>query len=63
MGKLLLLHGAIGSSVAAGTFSRQIKEFFYGIHLLNFSGHAGKEIPKEPFSIEMFAADVTLFYR
>jgi len=60
MQNILLLHGAIGSSVQleplANLLTSSIK-----VNLLNFSGHGGKSIPAEPFSIEMFAEDVLYF--
>ncbi|MEO8446425.1 MAG: alpha/beta fold hydrolase [bacterium] len=60
MKKLLLLHGAIGSSVQLEPLAKKLEEF-YKVSLLNFSGHGGKEIPDEMFSIEMFAEDVLYF--
>lgn len=54
MKDLLLLHGAIGSSVQLEPLANLIKDSFK-ITLLNFSGHGGKSIPEDPFSIEMFA--------
>ena len=60
MSKLLLLHGAIGSSKQLEPVAELLKDTFQ-IYLLNFSGHGGKQIPDEPFSIEMFAEDVLYF--
>lgn len=60
MNNLLLLHGAIGSSVQLEPIADLLKDSF-NVYLLNFSGHGGKEIPEEPFSIEMFANDVLYF--
>ncbi|MBS1518644.1 MAG: alpha/beta fold hydrolase [Bacteroidetes bacterium] len=57
MKDLLLLHGAIGSSVQLESLAGLLKKE-YNVILLNFSGHGGREIPDEPFSIEMFAEDV-----
>lgn len=57
MQKLLLLHGAIGSSQQF----KQVVELLnntFDIHTLDFSGHGGKPIPDAPFSIELFANDV-----
>jgi pimeloyl-ACP methyl ester carboxylesterase len=57
MQKILFLHGAIGSTkqfeILIPLLSNQ-----YVIHTLNFSGHGGKSIPVESFSIELFANDV-----
>ncbi|MEO8210994.1 MAG: alpha/beta fold hydrolase [bacterium] len=60
MNKLLLLHGAIGSSVQLEALAKRLKNPF-DVYLLNFSGHAGKPIPEHSFSIEMFAEDVIYF--
>jgi len=54
---LILLHGAIGSSKQLENIAETLKND-YRITLLNFSGHGGKKIPEEKFSIEMFADDV-----
>jgi len=54
---LLLLHGAIGSSVQLQLLAEQMKEN-YRVHTLNFSGHGGNKIPYADFSIELFAKDV-----
>jgi len=56
MKNLILLHGAIGSSVQLEPLAEELKNDFK-IFLLNFSGHGGKEIPDVPFSIKMFAED------
>jgi pimeloyl-ACP methyl ester carboxylesterase len=55
--KLLLLHGAIGSSTQLKTISDILNEKF-DVHLLDFSGHGGKDIPEEQFSIKLFCNDV-----
>ncbi len=57
MQKLLLLHGAIGSSKQFDTLV-PILENEFEVYTLDFSGHGGKPLPAEPFSIELFAADV-----
>jgi pimeloyl-ACP methyl ester carboxylesterase len=55
--KLLILHGAIGSSSQLHAIGDLLKESF-DVHLLDFSGHGGKEIPAEEFSIKLFCNDV-----
>ncbi len=57
MKDLILLHGALGSSEQLEIIAENLKGEFR-ITLLNFSGHGGKKIPEEKFSIEMFADDV-----
>jgi len=54
---LLILHGALGSSDQFEPLAEILEEEFRVI-LFNFSGHAGKPIPEEPFSIKMFADEV-----
>lgn len=57
MQKLLLLHGAIGSSKQFDALVPLLQNQFE-VYILDFSGHGGKPIPDEPFSIELFANDV-----
>lgn len=60
MDKLLLLHGALGSSEQLEPLAEALKNSF-NVYLLNFSGHGGKEITDSSFSIGMFAEDVKYF--
>lgn len=60
MQNLLMLHGAIGSSTQLEPLANELNKDFR-IYLLNFSGHGGKKIPDENFSIELFADDVLYF--
>lgn len=60
MRDLLMLHGAMGSSVQLEPLAEKLKNEFR-VYLLNFSGHGGKPVPEEPFSIEMFTNDVLNF--
>lgn len=57
---LLLLHGAIGASRQLKTIAEKLSET-YEVHLLDFPGHGGKNLPEEPFSIKFFA-DTVLTY-
>ncbi len=57
-----MLHGAVGSSVQLEPLAGKLKET-YDVCLLNFTGHGGKPIPEEQFSIEMFAEDVIYFIK
>lgn len=57
-----MLHGAVGSSVQLEPLAGKLKDT-YDICLLNFTGHGGKPIPDEHFSIEMFAEDVIYFIK
>lgn len=57
-----MLHGAIGSSVQLEPLAGKLKSSF-DLYLLNFTGHGGKQIPDEPFSIKLFADDVIYFIK
>lgn len=57
MHTLLLLHGAIGSKKQLEPL-RTILSSRYDIHTLDFSGHGGRDLPEEAFSIPLFATDV-----
>ena len=57
MQHLLLLHGAIGSNEQLIPLKEKLEGNFI-VHMLNFSGHGGKEMPGTGFSIETFANDV-----
>jgi pimeloyl-ACP methyl ester carboxylesterase len=57
---ILLLHGAAGSSEQLVPVANLLSDSF-SVNLYNFSGHGGKQIPSEPFSIELFADDVLYF--
>jgi pimeloyl-ACP methyl ester carboxylesterase len=54
---LLLLHGALGAKTQFAELENLLSENF-NVHSINFSGHGGSEIPRAPFSIEMFAGDI-----
>ncbi|HNU88603.1 MAG TPA: alpha/beta fold hydrolase [Ferruginibacter sp.] len=57
MQHLLLLHGAIGSMDQFADLKKILAEDYH-VHCINFTGHGGLSLPKEDFSIKMFAADV-----
>lgn len=57
MDNLLLLHGAAGASVQLEPLAEKLSDSF-NVILFNFSGHGGKPVPAEPFSIEFFADEV-----
>lgn len=56
MQHLLLLHGAIGSSEQLRPLTQLLQPDFT-VHLFDFPGHGGKELPAV-FSIEIFAESV-----
>ena len=57
METVLLLHGAAGASTQLEPLAEKLKDSF-NVILFNFSGHGGKLVPPEPFSIELFAGEV-----
>ncbi len=59
MGKpdLLLLHGALGSMAQFENLKDVLADEFT-LHMFDFTGHGGNEIPAGPFSIELFAGDI-----
>ncbi len=60
---LLILHGALGSSVQLEPIAKKLEDK-YRVILYNFSGHGGKSIPEEPFSINLFAEELkTLIHK
>jgi pimeloyl-ACP methyl ester carboxylesterase len=60
MQAILLLHGAIGASDQLLQQEEELKVSF-SVYRLNFSGHGGSPFSANPFSIELFAADVIEF--
>ncbi len=55
---LLLLHGAIGSSVQLKPLYTELLNSGFEAHLFDFAGHGGRPIPDQPFSIALFAEEV-----
>lgn len=55
--KLILLHGALGSKKQMTQLQNLLNDFF-DVLSINFSGHGGNPIPKDKFSLELFANDV-----
>lgn len=60
MQTLLILHGAIGASDQLIPIAEALSDT-YKVHTLDFSGHGGKPYATEPFSIQLFAADVLAY--
>jgi pimeloyl-ACP methyl ester carboxylesterase len=54
---LLILHGALGSSVQLEQIAKKLEDK-YRVILYNFSGHGGKPLPEESFSIKLFADEL-----
>ena len=54
---LVLLHGALGSSVQLNELKRLADERFE-VHLLDFSGHGGNSVPENGFTLELFRNDI-----
>lgn len=55
---LLLLHGAIGAKEQLEPLAGKLGSSFT-VHTLNFYGHGGEAIPELPFSISLFADQVS----
>jgi pimeloyl-ACP methyl ester carboxylesterase len=57
MQKILLLHGALGSSKNFDSLVPLLQNTFE-VHTLTFEGHGGKTIPNHDFTMECFAKEV-----
>lgn len=55
--KLLILHGALGSSAQLEPLKNSLKDSFE-VHGLNFTGHGGQSFDANDFSIDGFTQDV-----
>ncbi|MCW3120893.1 MAG: alpha/beta hydrolase [Flavipsychrobacter sp.] len=62
MQTILLLHGAIGSSGQLQPLADRLKAN-YKVYSLDFTGHGGKPIVSDPFSIALFADNVLWFMK
>ncbi len=58
MSSILLLHGALGSKEQFNELAGVLAES-YDVHSFSFSGHGARELTGEPFSIELFAQEIT----
>ncbi|MFD3002928.1 alpha/beta fold hydrolase [Pontibacter toksunensis] len=59
MENLLLLHGALGAASTLAPLASALGDQ-YRVHVLDFTGHGGKALPQEPFSIQLFVQDTLL---
>ena len=57
MENLLLLHGALGSATTFTALKERLQGQ-YRVYTLDFSGHGGRELPQEPFSMDLFTNDI-----
>lgn len=62
MKKILLLHGALGSKEQFNEIAGLLAES-YNVHSFSFSGHGGRELTAEPFTIELFAQEITEYIK
>ena len=60
MSALLLLHGALGSSLSMAPLSQQLKNQI-DVFAIDFSGHGNASWPENGFSMETFEDDVLRF--
>jgi pimeloyl-ACP methyl ester carboxylesterase len=58
MNAILLLHGALGSKLQLEPLKKLLETKGRTVYSINFSGHSGKPVEQEEFSIDMFARDV-----
>ncbi|RDV13064.1 alpha/beta hydrolase [Pontibacter diazotrophicus] len=57
MENLLLLHGALGAASTMEPLANALQERFK-VHTLDFTGHGGRPLPQEPFSMQLFVQDI-----
>jgi pimeloyl-ACP methyl ester carboxylesterase len=57
MQTIILLHGALGASDQMQLLRASLSRF-YKVHIFNFTGHGGEPFGHQPFSMELFAADI-----
>lgn len=62
MENLLLLHGALGSAAMLEPLKQALQDS-YRVYTLDFSGHGGKSLPQEPFTMQLFVQDVLDFLK
>ncbi len=60
MPHLLLLHGALGSAEQLQPLAGALADTFT-VHPFNFTGHGGRPLPEDGFSIAAFAEEVVVF--
>ena len=60
MQHLILLHGAIGAKDQLQVLADELSNEFI-VHNLGFIGHGGEPLPREAFSIELFAKQVLAY--
>ncbi|WP_375434026.1 alpha/beta fold hydrolase [uncultured Hymenobacter sp.] len=57
---LLLLHGALACETQLKPLARELSAF-YNVHTFSFSGHGGRPLDTDGFSMQGFAAEVKQF--
>lgn len=62
MKDILLLHGALGSKEQFSDLNHRLSEHF-NVFTFSFNGHGGRDLPDEPFSIDMFADEIITFVK
>ena len=60
MENLLLLHGALGAASTLTPLAQALHGQFE-VYALDFSGHGGRAVPQEPFSMALFVQDALRF--
>lgn len=59
---LLLLHGALGCEAQVKPLARELSAH-YNVHTFSFSGHGGRALQQDKFSMQNFATEVKEFVR
>ena len=57
---LLLLHGALGDASGFSELQKKL-QYEFDVHVLNFTGHGGREIPAGPFTMQFFSDDIVSY--
>ncbi|WP_162054437.1 alpha/beta fold hydrolase [Pontibacter pamirensis] len=57
MENLLLLHGALSAASTMEPLAHALQKQFQ-VHTLDFTGHGGRTLPQEPFSMQLFVQDI-----
>ncbi len=60
MENLILLHGALGAATTLEPLKHELQNHFL-VYTLDFSGHGGKGLPDDPFTMPLFAQDILQF--
>ncbi|WP_276498478.1 alpha/beta fold hydrolase [Pontibacter litorisediminis] len=60
MENLLLLHGALGAAAMLEPLKQALQDTYH-VHTMDFTGHGGRPLPQEPFTMQLFVQDIGQF--